>query len=58
MGKDPKLNYTGFSCVYDPMGNEIVSVENKVRLIVSEIHKSEVKDVRSKLPFLDDMNLI
>ncbi len=58
VGKDPKLNYTGFSCVYDPMGKEIVAVEHEERLIVAEIHKSEVEDVRDKLPFLDDINLI
>lgn len=58
VGKDPKLNFLGFSCVYDPMGKEIVAVENEERLIVAEIHKSEVEDVRNKLPFLDDINLI
>ena len=58
VGKDPKLNYTGFSCVYDPMGKEIVAVENEERLIVTEIHKSEVEAVRNKLPFLDDIKLI
>lgn len=58
VGKDPKLNYTGFSCVYDPMGKEIVAVENEERLIATEINKSEVEKVRSKLPFLEDMKLI
>ena len=58
MGKDPKLNYVGFSSVYDPMGKEIVVVENEERLIITEIHKSEVEDVRGKLPFLDDIKLL
>jgi predicted amidohydrolase len=58
VGKDPKLNYTGFSCVYNPMGKEIVAVENEERLIATEINKSEVEKVRSKLPFLEDMKLI
>jgi predicted amidohydrolase len=58
VGKDPKLNYTGFSCVYNPMGKEIVAVENEERLIAIEINKSEVEKVRSKLPFLEDMKLI
>ena len=58
VGKDPKLNYTGFSCVYNPMGIEIVAVENEERLIATEINKSEVEKVRSKLPFLEDMKLI
>jgi omega-amidase len=58
VGKDPKLNYTGFSCVYDPMGNEIVAVENEERIIFAEIQKTEVEDVRGKLPFLDDIKMI
>ena len=35
VGDDPKLHYNGFSSVYDPMGKEIVSVENEEKLIVS-----------------------
>ena len=58
VGKDPKLNYVGFSSVYDPMGKEIVAVENEERIIFAEIEKTEVEDVRSKLPFLDDIKLL
>jgi predicted amidohydrolase len=58
VGKDPKLNYTGFSSVFDPMGKEIIAVENEEKFIVAEIDKSEVEKVRSQLPFLEDMKLI
>jgi omega-amidase len=58
VGKDPKLNYIGFSCVYDPMGKEIDAVENEERIIFAEIEKTEVEEVRGKLPFLDDIKLI
>ncbi len=58
VGKDPELNFLGFSCVYNPMGKEIIAVENEERLIATEINKSEVEKVRSKLPFLEDMKLI
>jgi len=58
VGKDPKLNYTGFSSMYDPIGKEIVAVENEERIILAEIAKTEVEDVRGKLPFLDDIKLI
>jgi len=58
VGKDPELNYTGFSCVYDPMGKEIVAVENEERIIFAEIQKTEVEDVRGRLPFLDDIKLL
>lgn len=58
VGKDPRLNYTGFSSLFDPMGKEIVAVEDEEKLILSEIDKSVVEDVRSKLPFLEDIKLI
>jgi len=58
VGRDPKLNYTGFSCVYNPMGKEIVTVENEERIIFAEIKKTEVEDVRGRLPFLDDIRLV
>lgn len=58
VGDDPKLHYNGFSSVFDPMGKEIVAVENEEKVIVAEIDKSYVSDVRKKLPFLNDIRLI
>jgi len=58
VGKDPKLNYVGFSGVYDPMGKELVSVENVEKVIVLELNKIFVSEVREKFPFLDDIKLI
>lgn len=58
VGDDPKLHYNGFSSVFDPMGNEIVTVENEEKLIVAEIEKSYVDNVRKRLPFLNDIRLI
>jgi predicted amidohydrolase len=58
VGDDPKLHYNGVSSVFDPMGKEIVAVENEEKVIVAEIDKSVVDDVRKKLPFLNDMRLI
>ena len=58
VGKDPKLNYVGFSSVFDPMGKEIVTVENEENVIVVEIDKNIVNEVREKFPFLDDIKLI
>jgi predicted amidohydrolase len=58
VGDDPKLHYNGFSSVFDPMGIEIVSVENDEKIIVVEIDKTIVNEVRKKLPFLNDMNMI
>jgi len=58
VGDAQVLHYNGFTSICDPMGKEVISVENEERLIVAEIHKSEVEDVRIKLPFLDDISLI
>ena len=58
VGDDPKLHYNGFSSVFDPMGKEIVAVENEEKVIVAEIDRSYVENVRQRLPFLKDMRLI
>lgn len=58
VGDDPKLHYNGFSSVFDPMGKEIVAVENEEKVIVAEIDRSYVENVRQRLPFLKDMKLI
>jgi omega-amidase len=58
VGDDPKLHYNGFSSVFDPMGKEIVTVENDEKIVAAEIDKSYADEVRKKLPFLNDMRLI
>ena len=58
IGDDPKLHYNGFSSVFDPMGKEIVAVENEEKVIVTEIDKTYVDNVRERLPFLKDLRLI
>ena len=58
VGNDPKLFYNGFSSVFDPMGNEIVAVEDEEKVIIVEIYKTYINEIRKKLPFLDDINLI
>jgi len=58
VGKDPKLNYVGFSSVFDPMGKEIVVVENEEKVIVVDLDKNYLNEIRKKFPFLDDINLI
>jgi predicted amidohydrolase len=58
VGKDPTLNYVGFSSVFDPMGKELVAVENEEKVILVELDKNYVNEVRTKFPFLDDIKLI
>jgi predicted amidohydrolase len=58
VGKDPKLNYIGYSGVYDPMGKELVSVKDDEKVIVENIDKKKVNETRDNLPFLNDISLI
>ncbi len=58
VGTDPFNSYNGCSAVLDPMGNEIVLVEDSEKLIEVEIDFEMVGEIRNKLPFLQDMKLI
>jgi len=58
VGKDPKLNYAGFSSVFDPMGKELVAIVDEEKVIVVDLDKNYVNEVREKFPFLDDIKLI
>ncbi len=58
VGSDPFNQYNGCSAIYDPMGEEILMCPNKEGLFSAEIDLNKVEEVRSKLPFLDDMKLL
>ena len=58
VGDDPKLTYTGFSSVFDPMGKEIIAIENEEKVIQADLDKNYVNEVREKFPFLEDIKLI
>ena len=58
VGDDPKLNYPGFSSVFDPMGKEIISVEGEEKVIVVNLDMNYVNEVRAKFPFINDIKLI
>ena len=58
VGDTGKLKYNGWSSVYDPMGKEILEIENDEGLFMTEININEVKQVQNDLPFLDDIKLI
>lgn len=58
VGTDPFNIYNGCSAVFDPMGNEIVLVEDSEKIIEAEIDLSLVSSTRTKLQFLRDIKLI
>lgn len=58
VGNDPKLHYNGFSGIYDPMGNEIVSVPDNEQVITADISMGMVSETRNKYPFLNDIFLL
>lgn len=57
-GTDPFNEYSGHSGVYDPLGEELVTIVNEEAVKTVEIHIEKVKEIREKLPFLSDMKLI
>jgi len=58
VGTDPFCTYNGCSAVFDPMGNEIILIENEEKIIVTEIDLDKIITTRNKLPFLQDIKLI
>ena len=58
VGSDPFNTYNGCSAVFDPLGNEIILVENEEKIIEAEVDLEKVSATRSKLPFLQDIKLI
>ena len=58
VGTNPTVEYNGCSSVFDPMGKEIISVEDEEKIISVVIEKEKVKQVRERFPFLNDIKLI
>lgn len=55
-GKDGNgISYPGASHVYGPMGNDICTGGPKEQFVSCEIDPEEVSEVRSRFPFLDDL---
>ena len=57
-GSDPKNEYNGCSAVYDPMGDELLLTDEAEGIFVADADTSRVNEVRSTLPFLNDMKMI
>ncbi|MFA7420366.1 MAG: carbon-nitrogen family hydrolase [Melioribacteraceae bacterium] len=57
-GTDQDHTYNGCSGVYNPLGKEILSVENEEGIFICDINLNEVKETQESLPFLKDMKLL
>ncbi len=58
VGNDPELKYNGYSAVVDPMGNEIISVSAEEKIVTADVFKDKADEVKTTLPFLNDIRLI
>lgn len=58
VGDDPGNQYNGCSAVFDPVGNEIVMIQNSEMIIEAEIETEMVSTTRNTFPFLQDIRLI
>jgi len=58
VGDAEGLHYNGFTSIFDPMGKEIIAVENEERIIIEKIDKNIVDETRKKFPFLEDIRLV
>ena len=54
-GSDPRgLSYAGASAVYDPLGEAVLELGSEQCIGAVTINLQRVKDIRDKLPFLQD----
>lgn len=58
VGADPGNTYNGCSAIFDPMGNEVVCVEDKEGVVVAGLQQEYVEQVRRQMPVLRDIKLI
>ncbi len=57
-GDDPFNNYNGSSALFNPLGENLLTLNSSEILQTISIHPEEVKTTRDKFPFLNDMRLL
>lgn len=57
-GEDIYHQYNGCSCIFDPMGNTLMMIEDEEGLFVADIDPSFADHIKTKLNFIDDIKLI
>lgn len=58
VGTDPSNAYNGFTSLFDPMGEELLAIEQEEGIFSCEVDLNKTSEIRAKLPFLRDMLLI
>jgi omega-amidase len=58
VGKDKGNEYNGQSSIYDPLGENILQIDDSEKIESSDLNIRKVKQAREKFPFLDDIKLI
>lgn len=58
IGNDPYQTYNGCTAVFKPMGDKIILSDNEEKIIYADLDFDEVKEVREKLGFINDIKLI
>ena len=58
VGNDKSLSYPGWSSVFNPFGQELLCLRDKVQITSAQVHGEEVIKMRDKYPFLNDITLI
>ena len=58
VGSDKSLSYPGWSSAFNPFGEELLCLREKVAIAQAEIYGEEVIKIRDKYPFLNDITLI
>jgi predicted amidohydrolase len=58
VGTDLSNDYNGFSSIINPLGEELLVIENQEGLFLYDVPLKETAEIREKLPFLNDITLI
>ena len=58
VGTDHENEYNGCSAIFGPMGEEVLMCANEEGLFSTDVDLTKVEEIRSRLPFLDDIKLL
>ena len=58
VGRGNSIDYSGWSSVFHPFGNELLCMKEIEKLGIIELFIEEILTTRSKYPFLKDIRLI